>query len=122
MAKIAGIKRRAVTNYIAKIILIFHVGIEKIARISSLTANLFIHLKKFKLHKFLNKATNFNNLLRKQRFLANFKTTVGMINANISIIPQTMVNPLLFMNSTAFSNYRKEIIEIQILNLIKMSK
>ena len=120
MVRIAGTKTQAATNYIEKLRLIYHVEMVKIAGTSSLTANIFIHLKKFKQLRFLNKAINFNNnLLRKQRLVANFKRTVIMINANISIIPLMMVNHRPFMNSIAYFSYLKEIIRLQILYLIK---
>ncbi len=120
MVRIAGTKTQAATNYIAKLKLIYHVEMVRIAGTSSLTANIFIHLKKFKQLRFLNKAINFNNnLLRKQQLVANFKRTVIMINANISIIPLMMVNHRPFMNSIEYFSYLKEIIRLQILYLIK---
>ena len=120
MVRIAGTKTQAATNYTAKLTLIYHVEMERIAGTSSLTANIFIHLKKFKQLRFLNKAINFNNnLLRKQQLVANFKRTVIMINVNISIIPLLMVNHRPFMNSIAYFSYLKEIIRLQILYLIK---
>ena len=48
MVRIAGTKTQAATNYIEKLRLIYHVEMVRIAGTSSLTANIFIHLKKFK--------------------------------------------------------------------------